>query len=199
MAKTTDIDPSADSYERQFAVIDRNLSEAFDDKKSSNEIEAGDALVLARNEYHFAHSESGETGNSGVIRGNESKEEIATGIGDNPDGKKTSGLFSESNSSRYQDGLDYFGYGANDSQEGVSSNNSESNLSESRSSSPSATPEPWSALNPTDSLGDFEKELLLIKDRYRENSNAKQDSTVAVRAVNNQDSDTKIQTKVDDQ
>ena len=68
-------------------------------------------------------------------------------------------------------GFDYIGYKGdimNANKDILSSNNSESNINEGQSSSStsSSTPEPWSYLKPEDSPGDFEKELLSIKDRF---------------------------------
>ena len=192
MAKTTDIDPSADSYERQFAVIDKNLSEAFNDKTACERGRPDDAVLLSRNKYNFADDPKG-SGTSDVIHGNDSEEDATGDV--LLEGNATADMCKDSNNPAKQGDLDYIGYETNDNQGGMSSNNSESNLSESRSSSSSATPEPWGSLKPTESLGDFEKELLLIRDRYGANSNSQQSSGTVSEAVAAQHGDTNCDTK----
>ena len=187
LAKTTDIEPSTDTYERQFATIDKNLSEAFADKKKSMGNESENTLLLSANEDHFAETKSRGTGSSDVIDRIESQ---GTGFSDVIQGafsEETGGDFvSEGENGQAnaadvrrgsddfgnKDDFDYLGYEPNDGQEGFSSNNSESNFSESKSSSSSATPEPWGYLKPAESPSDFEKELLSIKDRYETNLSA---------------------------
>eukprot|EP00795_Rhopilema_esculentum_P014484 gene14484-5547_t len=149
LARTTEIEPSAEAYERQFASIDKRLSAAFSDP------------VIAPNEISTKASQPS-------LRHKEDH------FGDDENTPETNDMLSDSETRLVNEksiGLDYFGYkgdNVNTNEDIISSNNSESNINEGQSSSStsSSTPEPWSYLKPEDSPGDFERELLSIKDRY---------------------------------
>ena len=160
LAKTTDVDPSSDAHERQFAFIDKRLSESFSGKEEINQ-DQEEVIVISGKEDHFAESDEKQTEYSDVkeVHGTASEQPVATDEASNENGS--------------QEDFDYLGYEASVESE-ARRNNSDSNFSGSQSSSSSATPEPWGYLKPIESPGDFEKELLLIKDRYGTNSTAKQ-------------------------
>jgi len=190
LARTTDVRPTTDSYERQFAVVDKSLSEAFGDS-ASKQSDRDEALSLLHDEYHFADRESG---NIRAIKRTDSNEVESSDV--HLEGKNASGPWIESNGPNSD--FNYIGYEATYDQEVMSSNNSESNLSGDTSTSTPTPPEPWSTLKPTESVGDFEKELLLIKDRYESSNEKKKDSGTDLEKMSKEDGDSKSGIEGDD-
>ena len=144
--------------------------------------------MLLHDEDHFADRESRTTGNINAIKRTDSGEVEPSDV--YLEGKNASGPYNESKGPNSD--FNYIGYEATDDQEVMSSNNSESNLSGDRSTSTPTPPEPWGALKPTESVGDFEKELLLIKDRYESSNEKKKGSTTDLEKMSKEDGDNKL-------
>lgn len=123
-----------------------------------------DSSLLCGKEDHFGEPDVGEPWENDVTNILDSEREEAS----------MSDVRAGSSDDGNQEDFDYLGYMPSTEKEQMSSNNSDSNLSDSKSSSSSlATPEPWASLKPAAAAGDFEKELLLIKDRYGTTSDGK--------------------------
>ncbi len=154
LKSSIELEPNKDSYERQFSQIDRRLSAAFD--------LAPEAV----------------TGKLAQESWQSSTQDIEESVETDPPARNselTAPNPATSSSRSFGESLHYRNYDKSnrlDGAESLSNGDSERSLSTGQSSSttpPSVVKEPW-VLQPVDSPGDFEKELLAIKSKYSDGS-----------------------------